>query len=204
MANTVSNVSAGKPNASGSIYRAPAGTTLPTTASAELESDFVCLGYASDDGLTNEFSTEDTVKAWGGDVILSTKTDEFKITLIESMNDGVLAAVYGDDNVDGSLADGLTVMANDKQQEPSSWVFDLLLNKDTMKRIVIPKGIVSEVGEIAYKDDEPIGYEITISCGEDEDGNTHYEYFKTIAQETETVLNPPANGETTNTQTGSP
>lgn len=181
MANTVANVSAGKPNASGSIFRAPLGTTLPTDASTALDEAFVCLGYASDDGLKHEFSTEDEVKAWGGDVVLSTHEDKFTVTLIEVLNADVLKAAFGDDNVTGTLATGVSVSFNDAAQEPACWVFEMLLNKTTLKRIVIPKGTVSEVGEIEYVDDEPVGYEITISCGADATGNTHYEYMKTSA-----------------------
>ena len=179
MANTVANVSAGKPRATGGIWRAPAGSTLPTDASTALDAAFVCLGYANDDGVTNEFSTEDEVKAWGGDIVLSTKTDEFTFTLIESINPDVLGAVYGGSNVTGTVATGVTVNVNDAMQESAIWVIELLLAKTTYKRIVIPKGMVKEVGEIAYKDDEPIGYEITLSCGVDASGNTHYEYIAT-------------------------
>ena len=179
MANTVTNVSAGKPNATGSIYRAPLGTTLPTDASTALNEAFVCLGYASDDGVKNEHSTEDTIKAWGGDVVYTTKEDKFTFTLIESINADVLKAAHGSDNVTGAISTGITVAVNDKNEAPTSWVIEMLLNHDTLKRIVIPKGIVTEVGEIEYKDEDVIGYELTVVAGEDGSGNTHYEYIKT-------------------------
>ena len=181
MANTVTNVTAGKPLASGYLYRAPAGTTLPTDASTALDAAFVCMGYASDDGLKNEHSTEETIKAWGGDVVLSTKEDKFTFTLIEALSADVLKAVHGDDNVTGTLATGIAVSVNDGNQEPSAWVVEMLLNANTMKRIVIPKGTVSEVGEVTYKDDEAVGYEVTLIAGADDSGNTHYEYLKTAS-----------------------
>ena len=56
MANTVANVSAGKPAVGGAVFVAPTGTTLPTDATTALGSAFKALGYCSDDGLTNSNS----------------------------------------------------------------------------------------------------------------------------------------------------
>ena len=53
MANTVANVSAGKPAVGGAIYIAPSGTTLPTDCTTALGTAFKALGYCSYDGRTN-------------------------------------------------------------------------------------------------------------------------------------------------------
>ena len=68
MANTVDYVSTGKPAGVGAIWRAPLGTALPAAVDTALDNAYKCLGYCSEDGVTNatNISTEN-IKAWGGD-----------------------------------------------------------------------------------------------------------------------------------------
>ncbi len=179
--NQAANVSVGKPKTTGSAHRAPLGTTLPTNAKTALDAAFVGLGYLSEDGLVNANSPEsDSIKAWGGDTVYNyqkAKPDTFSFTLIEALNPEVLKAAYGSKNVTGSLADGLTVAANSSQPEDGVWVFEMILRGGVLKRVVLPCASVTELGEITYKDDEPIGYALTLSAMPDASGNTHYEYL---------------------------
>lgn len=182
MANNVENVSAGKPKIGGAVYRAPAGTTLPTDATSDLPSAFEALGYVSEDGVSNANSRDiDNIKAWGGDTVLvvqTSKNDEFKFKLVEALNAAVLKAVHGSTNVSGNLTDGMTVLANAIEVEEAVWVIDMLLKRSICKRIVIPCGKVTEVEDVVYSDSEPIGYGVTLSCLPDLSGNSHYEYIQ--------------------------
>ena len=182
MAQTVGNVSAGKPAIGGAVWRAEKGTTAPTDATTALAADFKALGYCSEDGLTNSNSPETTdIKAWGGDTVLNIqeeKTDTFQFTLIEVLNVEVLKAVYGSSNVSGTLATGITVNVNADEPEEGVWVVDMVMNSNTVKRVVIPHGKLSELGDITYTDSDAVGYEVTITALPDTDGNTHYEYIK--------------------------
>ena len=72
----------------------------------------------------------------------------------------------------------IAVKANTKELTAQAWVVDMVLNSSKKKRIVIPNGKVSEIGDIVYTDGDPIGYELTVAAFPDTDGNTHYEYIE--------------------------
>lgn len=178
-------VTAGKPGVSGSVYRAAVDTTLPTDAVTALNAAFVSLGYVSEDGLTNGNSIDSTdIKEWGGETVLSiqtSKTETFQFTLISALDVNVLKAIYGDDNVTGTIDSALTVNVNAKEQEYKSWVFEIILNSDYLKRIVVPAAKITSVGDVVYKNNEAVGYEVTLTCRQDKNGNTHYEYIQAEA-----------------------
>lgn len=181
MANVATNVTAGKPKTTGAIWVAPLGSTLPTDTATPLDAAFKCLGFCSDDGLTNGTELEsETIKAWGGDTVLTiqtSKNDTFKFKLLEVLNEDVLKFVFGSSNVTGTLATGLTVKANNSDVEEVSLVIDMILRDNTAKRIVLPDCKISEFGDLVYSDSEAVGYDITTTCMPDANANTHYEYL---------------------------
>lgn len=182
------NVALGKPKIGGAVFRAPIGTTLPTSADDTLDAGFLPMGYVSEDGVVNSNSpSAESVKAWGGDtvkVLYTERTDEWKLTLIESKRVDVKKAVYGQNNVTGTLANGITTSVKNDVPEPGSWVIDMV-EGTTLKRIVIPDAVVTELEDINYKDDEVVGYGVTLTAVTDSTGVSHYEYEKTAASSTE-------------------
>ena len=186
MGNDAKNVSVGKPLATGAIFVAPIGTTAPTDAKTTLDGAFKCVGYVSEDGVTNAIKTDSTpVKAWGGDAVLTTQTsreETFKFKMIEA-NEVSLEQAYGKGNVAKESVSGLiTIKHNSKEKSNYIYAIELILSDNKIKRLVIPSGKVIELGDVVYKDDEAIGYEVTLSAAPDSSGNTAYEYLSAAAE----------------------
>lgn len=176
-------VSTGKPKTTGAVYRAPKGTALPTSATESLNVGFLDMGYISEDGVSNSNSPNTVkVKAWGGQtvlVVVNDKDDTVKIKFLESLNPNVLDTVYGAENVTVDGAAGtIAVVANAAALDEWAYVIDMVMKGGALKRIVIPAGSLSDVGDIVYKDKDPVGYEVTLECLPDSSGNSHYEYIK--------------------------
>lgn len=180
--NNAQNVSVGKPKAGGAVFVAPIGTEVPTDATTALPEAFVNVGYISEDGVTNEIETDsEEIKAWGGDIVLNPQTsraERFTFTMIET-NEQSLKLAFGDSNV--TVKDGgFAVVHNGKDREEHVLAIETLIGSNRVKRQVVPRGKVTEMGEIVYKDDEVLGYETTVSALLDNAGNTAYEYIAAI------------------------
>lgn len=194
MSNDAKKVAAGKPKVGGALYWATAGTTAPTDASTELDAAFKCLGYVNEDGFQNstERETED-VYAWGGEKVLELENrtnDSFTYVLIECTNEDVLKHVYGSTNVTVTAGDATATppvpkkiaidVAAREELEEGVFVAEILLRKG-IKRIVVPRGVVKEVGEVDYTDTDAVGYETTLDALPVTDGDKsvyHREYIE--------------------------
>lgn len=182
------NVSASSPKVGGAIHVAPLGTELPEDAISALNSAFKELGYIADNGVKNSNTPSMTdIKAWGGDIVQSTlteKPDKFSFKLIEGLNIDVLKTIYGEKNVeeitvgeDASSHKEIKISANASLPDDYSWIIDMILNDNKIKRIVIPQAKITNLEDIEYNSNA-FGYGITLSAYPNSDGDTHYEYIK--------------------------
>ena len=178
------NVTGAKPKTTGAVFIAPVGTQLPTDATTALSEAFKSLGYVSKDGVTNSNSpSSESTTAWGGDVVLEDQTDKpdnFKFTLVEALNENVLKLVYGDDNVTGTLAEGIAVKANRDEAVQRALVIDMI-NKGAATRIVVPMAKVTELDDIVYQAGKPVSYGVKLAAYPDAQGQTHYQYTKAVS-----------------------
>ena len=182
------NVSASSPKVGGAIHVAPIGTALPEDAVSALDVAFKELGYIADGGVTNSNTPSMTdIKAWGGDIVQSTlteKPDKFSFKLLEGLNIDVLKTIYSEKNVeeitvgDVDSHKEIKIAANASLPDDYSWVVDMVLNNDKIKRIVIPQAKITNLSDIVYNNTDAFGYDITLSAYPNSEGDTHYEYIK--------------------------
>lgn len=170
----------------GAIKHAPIGTTLPTLASistsgVQLADGFTGDEYVSEDGLTltPSMSTTD-IKDWSGATVRKV-LESFDGTLSWTMistNEGALGVTFGDDKITTNAAattHGKQVQAALGAHLPDaqSWVF-LMKDGDARIVILVPNGQVTEVGEVTFASNAAVGWNVTLSCYPDSDGECIY------------------------------
>ena len=183
-----SEVRVGAPDqlVTGAIKHAPVGTTLPTLsnitkAAVTIDQAFVGDEYVSEDGLTlaPSISTTD-IKDWSGATVRRV-LESFDGTLSWAMistNKNSMEVAFGADHVSSAAATathGAQVRAGLGAHIPDaqSWVF-LMKDGDARIVIVVPKGQVTEVGEVTFASNAAVGWEVTLSCYPDESGECIY------------------------------
>ena len=192
--NNTSNVDVGRPKVGGYAFRGPLGTPLPQDSTKELNAALLNMGYVSNAGLkiNYERSTTDH-KDWNGDTVETTQ-DEYgetnTVEFIESLRGDLLKALFGVENVEivppnKDLDGSVSVTHNAQELENGSWVFNMASRK-SRKRVVIPNGRVTGIGEVSFVANDLIRYSATIKSYPDDKGNCSYEY-KTLPKLTAPV-----------------
>lgn len=150
----------------GVVSCGPTTSDAPTSSASTLDTDLVDLGYVGDGGVTESRarSTKD-IKAWqNGDTVRTTVTDAkftVKFVLIETKA-AVLEVFYGTTTTGATSTDGKLAIVPTATGGRKSWVIDVVDGSED-KRIYLPSGEVTEVGDVVYANGEPIGYEITVT-----------------------------------------
>lgn len=181
------NVTTGVRRSLGGVYRAPIGTDLPTDATTALGAAFKDQGYISEDGVTKSYSIDtQEIREWGGTLVHNLQTNK-DITVqfqeLETLNIDAIKAVYGENNVTGTLETGIAVTENDDQPEEAVWVIDMVCLDGTLERSVYPRAVISNMGDQVFKRDEAVAYDITLSALADSSNNKAYTYFAAAESE---------------------
>ena len=185
MANTIANVFAAMPKATGALLRGVLGSPLPTSARQDITAitTLIDLGFIGEEGFTQSESRDtDKKKAFGGSVVKVLQTDysaTIQFAFLESINANVLKAIYGEENVSIGTAldaDEIVVRKNKKQSPHASWVIDVF-DGNALIRTVIGDGQITNVEDIVKVHTDTIMYTVTMECFEDTNGDNIVEYI---------------------------
>lgn len=158
----------------GAVYTAPLLTSYPTDTTSAWDAGWVDLGYVSEDGVTESYSDDsEVIKAWQGGVtvrtVITSTEATFAFTLLETKK--AAWELYHK----GSLLtdDGTTASMSVKNATADEKMFGLdVVDGTNHVRIIVPRGEVTERGDIVYVNNAPVGYELTLTAYPDANGVT--------------------------------
>ncbi|MEW2034903.1 hypothetical protein AB0901_30930 [Streptomyces roseifaciens] len=162
----------------GAAYVAAPKSKLPTDATSPWDAAFTDIGWISDDGITESNSTDASeIKGWqGGQTVrkvISSSEMSFKFTAIETSKTVLELYHKGSKVTTASGKSVLTIKAPGPDRR--SFGFDVI-DGNSHIRIVIPDGEVTETGDVTYKGDEAVVYELTITAYPGSDGTVAIKY----------------------------
>ncbi|MGW2425063.1 phage tail tube protein [Streptomyces sp. NPDC001709] len=172
------NANAVRVAVTGAAYVAAPKSKLPTDSTTAWDAAFTDIGWISDDGITESNSTDTTeIKGWqGGQTVrkvISSSEMTFQFTAIETSKT-VLELYHKGSKV--TTTSGKSVLAI-KAPGPDRRTFGFdVIDGDSHIRIVIPDGEVTETGDITYKSDEAVAYELTVTAYPGADGTVAIKY----------------------------
>lgn len=157
----------GAGNATGMFYTAPAGTALPAYPGADLTA-WTEVGDINEDGITYTSRDKTTLKNWAGTPKRSIPgTDPATIkALIMDTTESTLKTIFGASNVTVTPATEThgKLISVDLDSAPSTAAF-LFVAKDgdTMTMVGTTDGLISELGDLAFKGSEAIQWDVTVA-----------------------------------------
>jgi len=152
--------------ANGSVYVAPVGSTLPVEPDDALDAAFVDLGSITEEGVTLAPSQSvEKLKAWqSAKAVRVLKTEDelsFSFELME-WNDVTFSLAFGGGTVSA------TTGTETKWVPPAAGSVDerafiIEWNDDVINyRLVVPKGMVTEVSEVGLKKTDSANLALTV------------------------------------------
>lgn len=175
------------PSGGAYAYRAPIGTTLPTSPTAELDEAFEEIGLISNDGIVYSRSeTSNTYRDYADKVIYTDsteRTETARITYVET-SPTVLEEYNG--NASGTAASFYS--DRDGGHTAYVYVFDAIIGDSMLKRTVCPNGKVTGVDDVTQAPGNLLGYPCTYTFSYDSTaGFTVRDYYAAVTTTTTTT-----------------
>ena len=172
-------VTVGSAAATGAIFIAPKGTTLPTDATTALANTFSLLGFTSDAGVQiSEDSSTDAIHAWEGRTtvynVRTEYTESISFTPIQC-NADVAKLTWGDDKVVVGSDGAITAKHHGGTLEPVVIAIETTPREGIVRRYCGTFQL-TERGEVTLDGTQVDGRQLSFTANADTNGVTLYEY----------------------------
>lgn len=164
----MSNVFIGAGNASGMFYKAPKGTSIPSSPNASLGADWVEVGAITDAGITLALPNGDVLRNWALEPERKLNTENGSVTApIMYTTKKVLETIFGASNVvhtaatasDGNIE--TVTISPDVSAEPASYLF-LMKDGDALAMLVTNNGLITDISDVSFAPDSSVNWEVKI------------------------------------------
>lgn len=168
--------------ANGSIYVAPVGTSAPTTVASALNGAFVELGYTSEAGVTlNRSQTITDIRVWQSRYparrIVEDEVLSASFALRQWNRDTVELALGGEVASQGGGNFKLTPLPVDDAIDTRILVIEWQDGDDKDYRLVIPRCVVTDTGDITVARTGAADLPVTLSVLAEEGGGDPWTLF---------------------------
>ena len=164
----------------GAIFVAPTSVALPTDGTTALASDYKCLGFTSEEGITiSEESSNNQLRAWEGRTVVRNARTEWteKVSFVPvECSAEVAALVWGDDAVEVDTVTGsLTINHHGRSMDPVHIVIEAVPFEGAVARYCCKAQLV-ERGDVSGNGQDFAGRQLTFECLAHDDGVTITEF----------------------------
>jgi hypothetical protein len=153
---------------SGAIWKAPAGTTLPTDSTSALNAAFVNLGYVSEGGFTlaNDLKTKE-INAWQTiEVVRLINTAMSRSISFEALesNNKTVALAWGGATITAGSAGAYTIDIPDPSLTQEFILVVDWNDGSTSQRIIIKRAALKNLPKVKFTRQDAISYSLEISA----------------------------------------
>ncbi len=159
----------------GAVYKAPAATVKPADSTIALAVAYKGMGYVGEDGVTETHDDSvTTIKAWQNAVVVRSVRTESASTIsfqLIQTRGGVLEAFHPGSTMTEPSPGDFELHVKPPGTDLCVWLFDVI-DGDKHIRIYCGNAELTSRGAVVYSNGgDPIGYEFTVSCYPDANGD---------------------------------
>jgi len=150
----------------GHIYKAPIGSTLPTTSAASWDEAFVDLGFVADGFEVQQDLKTTDINAWQTLEVVRIIANELNRTFtftLQQTNADTLALAWGGATITPGTSGAYTLAIPGADAGLASYAFGIdWFDGTTSQRIVIPNGTLTTLPTVKFNRSGAVEYQITV------------------------------------------